>query len=106
MREEQVQVHIRIAQEWVRPDELRRLRMTKTIFTNLSSMTDNTETYELWQIHQSQYFINYDQNEDPRTRGVSTETWWDTKGLIVVVRRKLSTSRQVKTLRLGRLRVE
>jgi len=46
MREGQVQVRIRIAQEWVRPDELRRLRVTRTKFTNLSSMTDNTETYE------------------------------------------------------------
>ena len=35
---------------------------------NLSSMMDNTETYELWEIHQSQDFINYDQNEYPRTR--------------------------------------
>jgi hypothetical protein len=69
-------------------------------------MTDNTETYELWQIHQSQDFINFDQNKDPRARGVSTETWCDTKGLMVVVRCKLNTGRQVKTLRLGRLRVE
>jgi hypothetical protein len=69
-------------------------------------MTDNTEIYELWEIHQSQDFIYYDQNGDPRTRGGSTETWCDKKGLIVIVRRKLNTGRQVKTLRLGRLRVE
>jgi hypothetical protein len=63
-------------------------------------MTDNTESYELWEIHQSRDFINYDQNEDLRTRGASTETWCDKKGLIAVVRRKLNTGRQVKTLRL------